>query len=161
MNSSQISSTWTKPVFRLTLTSANAANLLGFQMVFLLLGSEVVLRPTSSQSVAPEKRTMPAGAAWKRIHPIVTNVSRALKPHCWPTTKVCSIYKDDRNAQNRHHPKPPFIKENGYSLCLPQLPSKSTRQNWHLYDLWPLDIDGLYHRQPLASLRTLPNLFCF
>jgi len=43
--------------------SARAANLLGLQMVFLLLGSDVVLRPTSSQSVAPVKRTMPAGAA--------------------------------------------------------------------------------------------------
>ena len=53
-------------------------------MVLLDLGKVLVLRPTSSQSVAPVKRRIPLGISYKQnIHYCLTLISQDFSLHLW------------------------------------------------------------------------------
>ena len=82
-------------------------------MVLLDLGKVLVLRPTSSQSVAPVKRRIPLGISYKEnIHYRLTLISQDFSLHIW--LRIIKLHRDrngkpfmqifmGNSACNNHH----------------------------------------------------------
>ena len=123
-------------------TSSRAASLTGCQMVLGDLGSWLVLRPTSSQSVAPEKSKMPASTSFDKKIPIIQTICDLFR---WNTYSfsflgvcytVASIFIISRPF-GRH-----FEWFEKFLFVVSQFPQKRERPFQWLLKLWSAPVNS-------------------